>query len=262
MNKNSEVEIKRRNSSFTCFAGEGIVKHFKPVEEIPKKKDLSELNVLDAIEQISELLIGANFCSKKMGFCYFTDDYVEEEKIVCSYLRGNYNTHNVPGGCIFYSEGNEHFMECCSMQHMICNNMLDINYLINNFPKEIKIPRSRRPGDTHERFSIGNIISTSATVYSKSKDTINVFVEFLDGKNGLMFKTVPLSDLMKENGIKMLDIYPLIFQERYIEQQTESVQALLTHYNNIFTEWIETNISGILKKNGIEFAIEYGSFNF
>jgi hypothetical protein len=256
------LEIEKRNGTFASLAGEGIIQHFKMVEEIPKKNDLRVLNVEDSVKQILDILISANFSSKKMGFCYFTEEYVNEETILSKYLRGSYNTHNIPGGCIFFREGTEHFMECCSMQHMINKNMLDVQYLINNFPKEIKIPRSRRPGDTEDRFSMGNIITNSATIYSTSKGTINIFVEFIDGDKGLMFKTISLNDLMKANGVKMLNIHPLIFTERFMKEQTESVEALLRHYNEIFTSFIQNNISDILKKNYIEYSIEYGSFTF
>jgi hypothetical protein len=256
------LEIKSRNSNFTYIAGEGIIQHFKPVDEIPQKNDLRELSVEDGVDQIQSLLIGSNFCSKKLGFCYFTEEYVDEDKIDGSYLRGSYNTHRIPGGCILFSEGNDNFMECCSMQHMINNNMIDSRYLINNFPEEVKIPRSRRPGDTEDRFSVGRIIPNSASVYSTSLDTINVFVEFPDGKNGMMFKTVPIKKLMDANGIENLNIHPLIFQESYIDEQTDSVGNLLRHYNTIFTKFIEGNICSVLDKNGVDYAIEYGSFNF
>jgi hypothetical protein len=256
------LEIESRNSNFTYIAGEGIIQHFKPVDEIPPKNDLRELSVEDAVEQIQSLIIGANFCSKKLGFCYFTEEYIDEEEISGSYLRGCYNTHHIPGGCILFREGISHFMECCSMQHMINNNMIDSSYFSSNFPEEVKIPRSRLPGDTKDRFSVGRIILNSASVYSKSLDTMNVFVEFLDGKNGMMYKTVPMKKLMEANNVDMLNIYPLAFQESYIDEQTDSVGMLLRHYNTIFTKFIEDNICPVLSKSNVDYAIEYGSFNF
>lgn len=255
------IEIERRNSNFTYLAGEGMLQHFKSVDDIPPKSDLRQLNVEDAIEQIQSLLVSSNFSSKKMGFCYFTEEYIDEDQVMASYLRGCYNTHHIPGGCLLYNEECEHFMECCSMQHMINNNMIDSRYFINNFPKEIKIPRSRRPGETKDRHSIGRIISNSASVYSKSLDTMNVFVEFLDGKNGMLYKTVPMKKLMEANSVDILNIHPLIFQESYIIKQTDSVASILRHYNTIFTKFIDEKICSVLDKSDIGYAIEYGSFN-
>ena len=197
---------------------------------------------------------------KKNRFCLI-EEYIKEEEIVAKYLRGQYNTHQIPGGCILFKDGEDHFMECCSMQHMINKNMLDVQYIINNFPKEVKIPRSRRPEDTEDRFSIGNIIPSSASVYSTSLDTINVFVEFNDGKNGMMYKTVPLKKLMEVNGVDMLNIHPLVFQDSYIKKQTPTVQTLLEHYNKIFTEFVKNNVCSILEKDDITFTLN-GCFTF
>ena len=257
----NDNDIARRNSNFTYLAGEGILQHFKPVDDIPPKSDLRELNVEDAIEQIQSLLVVSNFSSKKMGFCYFTEEYIDEDKIMASYLRGCYNTHHIPGGCILFNEECEHFMECCSIQHMMNNNMIDARYFINNFPDEIKIPRSRRPGEKEERHSVGRIIPNSAGVYSKSLDTLNVFVEFLDGKNGMMYKTVPIKKLMVANGVETLNIHPLVFQESYIETQSHSVASILRYYNTMFIEFIDEKICPVLNKSDIKYNVEYGCFN-
>ena len=115
MTDSHNFEIDRRNSNFSYIAGEGIMRHFKPVDEIPPKNDLRELSLEDAIDQIQSLLIGSNFSTKKIGFCYFTEEYIKEEEIVAKYLRGQYNTHQIPGGCILFKEGEDHFMECCSI---------------------------------------------------------------------------------------------------------------------------------------------------
>jgi hypothetical protein len=243
------------------LCGEGIIRHFKPVAELPTKKDLRTLNVDKAIEHIQSTIFGANFSSIKTSFCYLTEEYQNVDNIVMSYLRGNYNTHKYPGGAIAYNECYKHFMECCSIQHMINNNMIDVSYIYSQFPKQVKIPRSKRPGDTEDRFNEGNIISRSATVYSTRKETLNVFVEFIEKETDIMFKTIGIKDLMKANDIEKLDVFPLIFSNEFIGEQIETVGKILCHYNTVFMSFVRDNICAQLDKEEIPYTVEYRYFN-
>lgn len=257
----SPEEISRRNSSFSCFAGEGILKHFEPIETIPDKHDIRELDVPDAVSQIQSILIGSNFTTKKIGFCYISEEFLGEENIVCSNLRGSYNTHHFPGGCVCYSEELQHLMECCSIQHMINKNMLDITYIIEGFPTEVKIPRTRRPGETQDRYSIGNIIKNSATTYSTKDDTINIYVEFVENSNP-WYKTVEIKKFMKANDITTLSLKPKIFSDTFISTQSTKVQNILQHYNNLFRDFVEDKICEKFNKYDIKYSLEYTYFDF
>lgn len=254
-------EIERRNSTFSVVCGEGMVRHFRKVEDVPERDNILNMNVEDAVEHIKSVILGSNFSSKKMGFCYFTEEYFEDDEIYDAYLLGCYNTHNVPGGCIQYHKDYQIFMECASIQHMVNNKMLYIDYLASVFPEEILIPRTRRPEDTKDRFSKGRIISNSATVYSRRENTLNIFVEFMD--NGYQFfKTVRLKTLMEKNSISQLSIKPKIFNEEYISQETPKTSAILTHYNTMFKNFVKDTICPQLDKEEISYDLSFDYLEF
>lgn len=254
-------EVSRRNTSFSVVCGEGMVRHFREIEEVPSRNNILYMNVEDAVEHIKSVILGSNFTSKKIGFCYFTEEYFSEDDLYDAYLLGCYNTHNVPGGCIQYHKDYQIFMECASIQHMINKNMLFIDYFANVFPEEVIIPRSKRPGDIVPRFSTGRIIPNSATVYSSRQDNLNIFVEFIDG--GLpMFKNVNVKDLMAANSITHLKIKPKIFNEEYISQETPKISAILTHYNSAFQNFVKETICPQLDKEGISYDLSFDYLEF
>lgn len=258
----SPEDISRRNSSFSCFAGEGLVQHFVPINEIPPRNDITKMEVDEAVKQINDIILGTNFSSMKIGFCYISEEYFDEDELVSTYLRGVYNTHNIPGGCIQYKECYENIMECCSMQHMLNKSMLDIKYIINNFPKQVMIPRTKRPEDTKPRFSAGRIIDSSGTVFSTTRNTINVFVEFLDWKEGLKFKTIGLKELMDANNVRSIEIAPKVFSDSYISSQEDNIRNLLNYYNTEFKKFISNEICEKLNEGNIPYTLKYTFFEF
>lgn len=228
----------------------------KPVTTTPDEKNITKMDMIAAEERFRQIVAGSYFSSMRMGVCAFSGDILPIETVGHFAMTGCDNTHPIPRGFIQCGTEYEYLMPICSFKNMINNKMLAVEY--TDLPENVKIPRSKRKGETTQRISEGFISKNSSIYISTRSKNLNVKVMWDDEETKICStKDCNLKQFLELNGVSSVKISPKIYSDEFISMQPENVAQILSHYNREFKTFVEEVVLERFQSLDINYTFEY-----
>ena len=239
-----------------------ITKYMQPQQyQQEMEKNITKMEFEDAEERIRQIVARSYFTSMRLGECSFTQEiYKDDENTMCRPMIGCENTHPSPKGFIQYANEYQFLVTICSFKNMIMNKMFAVEY--TDLPKDIKILRSMRKGETSQRISYGQISNNSSMFISTRSGNLNVKVVWDDDETKQFSrKDCSLIDIMRINDISSIKITPKIFSEEFISRQSPKVSTIVKTYNDEFQHFMENFVIPRFIALNIDYTFEYNYYN-
>lgn len=218
--------------------------------------------IQDKLSLFDILLFGIRFSCKKINYDDFEQKHSKEEELLHGFIEGVFTLVDFPRGMIYYNKKNDWQFHSLNMYFMIKNNFIPNKY--SNLKSELNFLRSN--GD----LSYGYLCSNESLILSTkindiwvncnfNKDNKKINTEYLDTNicGFELRKTVPLKTIMKLNKIDSISITLNRFSDNYINSKDKQVKVFLYFMNEKLIEWVDSIILPFLKKNEINFKLQY-----
>lgn len=257
-NKNLQGTIIIKNNA-PVFSS--IAKGLLGIQENEDKQN-KKIETLDKfIERIDEVLFGICFCSKRVGYDEYVQDYFDEDEIYSMAIKGSGHLYAFPYGSVCFHNSNVFFYDISNLHYIIKHNFLPISLITfpNNFEENFNIKRSN--GDVQK----GNFVRNCSLKISSTKGGVYAFIEFFD-KNyeEKMEKHTSFEELLELNNVNSFEIeIPRInfndykFPPKYKYLDESLIKKIIDHYNSKIKVYIGNFIENIKFKNFIEDKTKY-----